>query len=273
VDQTPATGSELHDLLNTEVAHSARLWNYLLGGKDNFAADREAAEYALALMPELVQSARANREFLGRVVRYLAGEAGIRQFLDIGTGLPTANNTHEVAQAVAPESRIVYVDNDPMVLVHARALLTSTPEGATDYIDADANDVDRILQDAAKTLDFTEPIAIMMLGIVNFIVDDAAAHAVVRRLVDAVVPGSYLVISHPTMEVNGPAVEQSMRQWNESGAAPITARSRTGIAGFFEGLALLDPGVVTCSAWRPDPEHPGITEKVSEFAGVGRKPA
>jgi hypothetical protein len=271
VDQTPATGSELPAMLNTEVAHSARLWNYLLGGKDNFAADREAAEYALALMPELVQSARANREFLGRVVRHLAGEPGIRQFLDIGTGLPTANNTHEVAQSVAPSSRIVYVDNDPMVLVHARALLTSTPEGATDYIDADANDVERILQDAAKTLDFTEPIAIMLLGIVNFIVDDAAAHAVVRRLVDAVPPGSYLVISHPTTEVNGPAVEQSMRQWNESGAAPITARSRAEIAGFFDGLELLDPGVVTCSAWRPDPQHPGITDKVSEFAGVGRK--
>jgi hypothetical protein len=136
--------------LNTEVAHSARVWNYLLGGKDNFAADREAAEYALALMPELVQSARANREFLGRAVRHLAGEAGIRQFLDIGTGLPTADNTHEVAQAVAPESRVVYVDNDPMVLVHTRALLTSTPQGATDYIDADLRDPAAILSAAAR---------------------------------------------------------------------------------------------------------------------------
>ena len=270
--QTPGAGSELHAVLNTEVAHSARLWNYLLGGKDHFAADREAAEYALALMPELVQSARANREFLGRVVRHLAGEAGVRQFLDIGTGLPTANNTHEVAQAAAPDSRIVYVDNDPMVLVHARALLTSTPEGATAYVDADARDVGRILDQAAATLDFGRPVAVMLLGIVNFLVDDDEAHAVVRRLVGAVPSGSYLVISHPTEEVNGPAVRESMRQWNASGAAPITARSREQIAAFFEGLELLEPGVVTCSAWRPDPQRPGITDTVSEFAGVGRKP-
>ncbi|WP_372443597.1 SAM-dependent methyltransferase [Nucisporomicrobium flavum] len=266
------TGSELPATLNTEVAHSARLWNYLLGGKDNFAADREAAEYALALMPELVQSARANREFLGRAVRHLAGEAGIRQFLDIGTGLPTANNTHEVAQGTAPDSRIVYVDNDPMVLVHARALLTSTPEGATDYVDADARDVERILDQAAATLDFTEPVAIMLLGIVNFLVDDEQAHAVVRRLLAAVPPGSYLVMSHPTEEVNGPAVRESMRQWNASGAAPIAARSPKQIAAFFDGLELLEPGIVTCTAWRPDPRHPGITDQVSEYAGVGRKP-
>ncbi len=263
---------DLHTLLNVEVAHSARLWNYLLGGKDNFAADREAAEYALALMPELVQSARANREFLGRAVRHLAGTAGIRQFLDIGTGLPTADNTHEVAQSVAPDSRIVYVDNDPMVLVHARALLTSTAEGATAYIDSDLRDTERILAEAAKTLDFHRPIAIMLLGIVNFVVDDAEAHTIVRRLVDAVPSGSYLVMSHPTMEVNGPAVAKSMRQWNESGAAPITARSRAEITAFLAGLELLEPGVVTCSAWRPDPEHPGITDKVSEFAAVARKP-
>ncbi|WP_127498325.1 SAM-dependent methyltransferase [Actinoplanes solisilvae] len=259
--------------LNTEVAHSARLWNYLLGGKDNFAADREAAEFALALMPELVQSARANREFLGRAVRYLAGEGGVRQFLDIGTGLPTAGNTHEIAQGVASDSRIVYVDNDPMVLVHARALLTSTPEGATDYLDADLRSPAEILSRARGTLDFGQPIAIMLLGIVNFVVDDAEAAAVVRALVDEVPPGSYLVISHPTTEVNGPAVEESMREWNASGAAPITARTREQIAGFFDGLELLDPGVVTCSAWRPDPAHPGITDKVSEFAAVGRKPA
>jgi hypothetical protein len=263
---------ELRALLNAEVPHSARLWNYLLGGKDNFAADREAAEYALALMPELVQSARANREFLGRAVRHLAIEAGIRQFLDIGTGLPTADNTHEVAQAVAPDSRIVYADNDPMVLVHARALLTSTAEGATDYIDSDLRDPGRILAAAARTLDFRRPVAIMLLGIVNFVVDDDEAHDVVRQLVDAVPSGSYLVMSHPTMEVNGPAVAESMRQWNESGAAPITARSREEIAGFFAGLEILEPGVVTCSAWRPDPAHPGITDKVSEFAAVGRKP-
>jgi O-methyltransferase involved in polyketide biosynthesis len=262
---------ELPALLNAEVPHSARLWNYLLGGTDNFAADREAAQYALALMPELVRSARANREFLGRAVRFLAGSAGVRQFLDIGTGLPTANNTHEVAQAAAPSARIVYVDDDPMVLVHARALLTSTPAGATDYIDADIRDTARILSQAAGTLDFTQPVAVILSGIVNFIVDDDEARAIVRALVDAVPPGSYLLISHPTMEVNGPAVAESMRQWNESGAAPITARSRDEIAGFFTGLELLEPGVVTVTAWRPDPARPGITEKVSEFSGLARK--
>jgi hypothetical protein len=173
---------------------------------------------------------------------------------------------------VAPDSRIVYVDNDPMVLVHARALLTSTPEGATDYIDSDLRDTERILAAAAKTLDFRRPVAVMLLGIVNFVVDDAEAHGIVRRLVDAVPSGSYLVMSHPTLEVNGPAVERSMRQWNESGAAPITARSQGEIGEFFAGLEILDPGVVTCSAWRPDPEHPQITDKVSEYAAVGRKP-
>ena len=265
--------ADLRALLNPDVPHSARLWNYLLGGKDNFAADRGAAEYALALMPELVQSARANREFLGRAVRFLAGDGGIRQFLDIGTGLPTAGNTHEIAQTAAPDSRIVYVDNDPMVLVHARALLTSTPAGATDYIDADLRDIATILAAARDTLDFDRPVAVILSGILNFVVDDAEAHRIVGDLVEAVPPGSYLVISHPTEEVNGPAVRESMRQWNESGAAPITARSRDEITAFFAGLELLEPGVVTCTAWRPDPAHPGIADKVSEFAGVARKQA
>lgn len=255
--------------IDTTVAHSARLWNYLLGGKDNFAVDREAAEQVLAFMPELVQSARYNREFLGRAVRYLTGEVGIRQFLDIGTGLPTANNTHEVAQQVAPDSRVVYVDNDPMVLVHARALLTSSPEGATDYIDADLRDTDRILHEANRTLDFGQPIAIMLLGIVNFVVDDAQAERIVRQLVDAVPSGSYLVISHPTMEVKPEAVARAMDMWNSSGAAPITARSPEQIARFFAGLDLIEPGVVTCSVWRPDGND---TTPVSEYCAVARKP-
>jgi len=255
--------------LDTSVAHSARLWNYLLGGKDNFAVDREAADQVLTYMPELVQSARFNRDFLGRAVRFLAGEAGIRQFLDVGTGLPTANNTHEVAQATAPASRIVYVDNDPMVLVHARALLTSTPEGATDYIDADLRDPERILGEAALTIDFGQPVAVMLLGIMNFVVDDDEAHAIVRRIMAAVPSGSYLVISHPTMEVNPEAVERAMQMWNSSGAAPITARSPQGIAAFFEGLDLLDPGIVTCSRWRPNGND---TTPCSEYCGVGRKP-
>jgi O-methyltransferase involved in polyketide biosynthesis len=275
-DNAGAPESEVPRRIDATKPHSARVWNYLLGGKDNYAVDREAAEYAVQLMPELVLSARANRQFLGRAVRFLAGEGRIRQFLDIGTGLPTADNTHEVAQAVAPEARIVYVDNDPLVLVHARALLTSGPDGATDYIEADVRDPQAILAGAAHTLDFTRPTAVVLSGIINFVMDDAEAHAVVNQFINAVPSGSYLLISHPTTEVNGPAVEESMRQWNESGAAPIRPRTVEEIRRFFDGLELLDPGVVTCTAWRPDPQDPQrpdiITEVVSEFVAVGRKP-
>jgi trans-aconitate methyltransferase len=268
-----APGSEVPPQIDVTKPHSARVWNFLLGGKDNFAVDREAAEYAIQLMPELVLSARANRQFLGRIVPFLAGEVGLRQFLDIGTGLPTVDNTHELAQRAAPDARIVYVDNDPLVLVHARALLTSTPQGATDYIDADVRNPQAILTAAAATLDFTRPTGVILSGILNFVMDDAEAHAVVDQLVDAVPSGSYLVISHPTTEVNGPAVEESMRQWNESGAAPIRTRTIKEISEFFDGLELLDPGVVTCTAWRPNPQQPdAITDVVSEFVAVGRKP-
>jgi len=255
--------------IDTTVAHSARLWNYLLGGKDHFAADRAAAEQALALMPELVDSARADREFLGRSVRYLAGPAGVRQFLDIGPGLPSANNTHEVAQSVAPSARVVYVDNDPMVLVHARALLTGTRTGATDFIDADLREPDRILAAAARTLDLDRPVAIMLLGVLNFIVDDADAYRVVGRLLSAVPPGSHLVVSHPTREVHGDAVDEAMQMWNASGAAPIVARDPARLARFFTGLELLEPGVVSCSRWRPTAAGP--QPEVSEFGAVGRK--
>ncbi|HEU5110310.1 MAG TPA: SAM-dependent methyltransferase [Micromonosporaceae bacterium] len=257
--------------IDTSVAHSARLWNYLLGGKDNFAADREAAEQALAFMPDLRLSARADREFLGRAVRFMAGEAGIRQFLDIGTGLPTADNTHEVAQSVAPESRIVYVDNDPMVLVHARALLTSTPQGATDYIDADIRDPDKILAAAARTLDFDQPVGLMLLGILPFVVDDDEARGIVRRLLDATPSGSYLAISHPTLQVHREAVQASMDAWNASGSAPICARDPEEIERFFDGLELLEPGVVSCSFWRSDGGEGSVDVEVSEYGGVGRK--
>ena len=254
------------------MAHSARLWKYLLGGKDNYPVDREAAQVALSLMPDLVNAARADRAFLVRAVRYLAGEVGIRQFLDIGTGLPTANNTHEVAQATAPECRLVYVDNDPLILAHARALLTSTPQGATDYIHADLRDPDTILREAAGTLDFTQPVALMLLGIVNFVIDDGEAYAIVDRLLDALPSGSYLVMTHPTDDIRGEAVRESMRLWNESGSAPITARSRDQITRFFDRLELLAPGVVSSSLWRPDPNEIGSPVEVVEFCGVGRKP-
>jgi O-methyltransferase involved in polyketide biosynthesis len=258
--------------IDTSRAHAARVWNYFLGGKDNYPIDREAGDQVLALMPEIVDSARADRAFLGRVVRYLAGEAGIRQFLDIGTGLPTADNTHEVAQRVAPDARVVYVDNDPLVLVHARALLTSGPAGVTDYVEADVRDPEKLLQAAARTLDFSQPVALMLLGILNFIVDDDEAHAIVDRLLDAVPSGSYMAVVHPTQEVHGEAMAETLRLWKERGGAPIVDRSRQELARFFDRLELLEPGVVSCTQWRPDPDDPSSQVEVAHFCAVGRKP-
>jgi O-methyltransferase involved in polyketide biosynthesis len=254
--------------LDTSVPHSARLWNYLLGGNDNFPADRAAAEQVLAFLPELVQSARFNRQFLGRAVRHLAGEAGVRQFLDLGTGLPTADNTHQVAQSVAPDARVVYVDNDPMVLVHARALLASDPAGATDYLEADVRDPVSILAAADRTLDFDRPVAVMLLGILNFVTDDDQARQIVAALTAAVPVGSYLVISHPTREVNPEAVDRAVAMWSDGGAAPMAVRDPGEIARFFEGWQLVEPGLVTCSQWRPDGND---TKPASEYAGVARK--
>ena len=258
--------------INTAVAHSARFWNYLLGGRDNYAVDREAADQIMLLIPSFRDTVRAERRFLVRAVQYLAAEAGVRQFLDIGTGLPTASNTHEVAQVVAPESRVVYVDNDPLIMAHARALLTSTPEGVTDYVPGDLREPDIILAEAARTLDFTRPVGLMLLGILNFIPDAGQAHAIVDRLLATLCPGSYLVISHPTAEVDGAAMTAAMQLWNESGAAPIVARSRRQLIHFFDGLELLAPGVVSCSRWRPDPSKIGVPAEVFHFSGVGLKP-
>jgi O-methyltransferase involved in polyketide biosynthesis len=263
---------EIVSLVNTTVAHSARFWNYLLGGKDNYAVDRELAEQILAVIPSFRDTVRAERRFLVRAVRYLAGSAGIRQFLDIGTGLPTANNTHEVAQATAPDSRVVYVDNDPIIMVHARALLTSTPQGITDYVQADLREPDTILREAARTLDFSRPVGLMLLGILNFITDTDEAHAIVDRLLDALPSGSYLVISHPTAEVDSEAIKETMRLWNKKGAAPIVARSRQELIRFFDGRELLEPGVVSCSLWRPDCTALGVPVEVFHFSGVGRIP-
>jgi hypothetical protein len=257
--------------IDTTVVHSARFWNYLLGGGDNYAVDREAAERILLLIPSLRDTVRAERGFLVRAVRHLAGDAKIRQFLDIGTGLPTASNTHEVAQAVAPDSRIVYVDNDPLIMAHARALLTSTLDGATDYVHADLREPDIILEEAARTLDFTRPVALMLLGILNFIPDTDDAHAIVHRLLAPLAPGSYLVISHPTTEVDGEAMKDAMRFWNQSGAAPIVSRTCQQLIRFFDNLELLEPGVVSCSLWRPDPLEVGSPVEVFHFSGVGRK--
>lgn len=258
--------------IDPTVVHSARFWNYLLGGKDNYAVDRAVAEHVLGLIPSLRDTVRAERGFLVRAVQYLAGDAGVRQFLDIGTGLPSANNTHEVAQQTARESRIVYVDNDPLIMAHARALLTTTSEGATSYIYADIREPDFILHEAGRTLDLTHPVGLMLLGILNFITDTDEAHNIVNRLLAALPSGSYLVISHPTAEIDGEAMAEAMRLWNDSGAAPIVARSPEQLVRFFDGLELLEPGVVSCSRWRPDHFEIGVPVQVFHFSGIGRKP-
>jgi O-methyltransferase involved in polyketide biosynthesis len=260
--------------LDTSVAHSARIWNYWLGGKDHFPVDRRVGDRIAEMFPDIVRLARADRAFLGRAVRYLAGEAGIRQFLDIGTGLPTASNTHQVAQEVAPEARIVYVDNDPMVLAHARALLTGTPEGATDYLDADLREPDKIIEQAAQTLDFSRPVAIMMLGVLHHIEDGGQARAIVDRLVEAMPSGSFLTIAHSTNQITGAAMDEAVRHWNEFGKPSMTLRTPEEISRFFDRLELLEPGVVSTSRWRPDPAEAasGPIRETDEFCAVGRKP-
>jgi hypothetical protein len=265
-------GDEGFPGIDTTRAHTARVWNYWLGGKNYYQVDREVGDKVFAVLPDIVDAARAQRGFLVRAVRYLAGEAGIRQFLDIGTGLPTANNTHEVAQVVAPECRIVYVDNDPLIMAHARALLTSTPEGITDYVFADVRNPDKVLQEAARTLDFTQPIALMLLGIMEHIMDSDEAYAIVDRLVDALPAGSYLVLCDPTTEVRPEVILEAVRQWNKSATPPVKARSRQELLRFFDGLELLEPGVVSASLWRPDPSVIGTLVEVFNFGGVGRKP-
>jgi O-methyltransferase involved in polyketide biosynthesis len=257
--------------LDTGVAHTARVWNYWLGGKDNFAADRAVGDQVEAMLPHIVPTARADRGFLTRVVGHLAGPAGIRQFLDIGTGLPTAGNTHEVAQDVAPDARIVYVDNDPLVLVHARALLTSTPQGATDYIEADLRDTATILKEAARTLDLDQPVALTLLGVLNFIPDEDEAADIVRRLLEAVPAGSYLAIAHASNEVFPEDAERVRQFWNENATPPITFRDAKQISRFFQGVELLEPGVVSCSRWRPTAADLATPADVQQFCGLGRK--
>jgi O-methyltransferase involved in polyketide biosynthesis len=258
-------------VVDSSVPHTARIWNYWLGGRDNFAADRAVGDRVQRFLPDIVASARADRAFLHRAVRHLVTEAGIRQFLDVGTGLPTAGNTHEAAQALAPESRIVYVDNDPLVLAHARTLLTSTPEGATAYVDADARDTSTILRAAGATLDLGRPVAVMLLGVLNFIGDDDEARRVVRELMAAMPAGSHLAIAHPTTEIRPAESAAAARQWNKTARPPITLRSRAALLQYFEGLELLEPGVVTCTRWRPDPDDPAADTDVYQFCGLARR--
>jgi O-methyltransferase involved in polyketide biosynthesis len=258
--------------IDGSVPNSARIWNYWLGGKDNYPVDREAGDDYRAIYPAIVEVARASRRFLTRAVRYLAGEAQVRQFLDVGTGLPTQDNTHEVAQRVAADARVVYVDNDPVVLSHARALLTST-QGVTTYVDADLRDPDRILAAAARTLDFEEPVALMLLGILGHVEDDDQARAIVRRLVAALPSGSYLTICDGTNDLYEAGVE-AQRQYNQSGAVPYRLRSARQVAAFFEGLELVEPGLVSPPRWRPDPDdlRHGLPAEMDQVAGVARKP-
>ena len=256
--------------LDTSVAHPARVYDYWLGGKDNFAADREAAERVLAAAPGLRYRVRANRAFLGRATRYLAAETGVRQFLDIGTGIPTADNTHEVAQRAAPDSRVVYVDNDPIVLLHAQALLRSTPEGATDYLQADLRDPGTILDRAAGLLDFGQPVALMLLGVLHLIQDAEDPWGIVARLMAALPAGSYLTISHPAIDIHHTQAN-AQRVYNERVATPQTLRTREQVARFFTGLELVEPGLVQVHQWRPDPGDLASEETVSAHGGVARK--
>ena len=239
---------------DTSVANQARIYDYLLGGKDNYAADRAAVDAVLKVAPELGFTARANRAFLGRVVRYLAAEAGIRQFLDIGTGIPTAGNTHQVAQAVAPESRVVYVDYDPVVLAHARALLTSHKAGATEYVDADLRDTPAILGHAARLLDFTKPVAVTLLMVLHVIPDSDDPHALVAKVMDALPSGSYLAVSHLGSDLLDQEAKQGFENIvSRSAQQQYIGRSRDEMLRFFEGTDLVEPGLVRVEEWHPDP--------------------
>jgi O-methyltransferase involved in polyketide biosynthesis len=255
--------------LDTSVPHSARIWNYWLGGKDNYAIDREVGEQMVKILPDTPKLARAYRHFLARAVHYLAGEVGIRQFLDIGTGLPTVDNTHEVAQRIAPESRIVYVDNDPLVLVHARVLLTSSPEGATDYIDADLREPEAILREAARTLDFAQPVALMLIGVLAHITDHEEARTIVRTLLQALPSGSHLVLIDGISGFSA-ETDAALQRYNESGAAPYNLRTKQEIDEFFDGLELVEPGLVFCTRWRPEATPFGPPEEVNGYGGIGR---
>lgn len=256
--------------IDMTVAHSPRIWNYWLGGKDNYQVDRDVGDQFCEVFPPIVDVARASRAFLSRAVEHLAGEAGVRQFLDIGTGLPTVDNTHEVAQRVAPDARVVYVDNDPVVLAHAYVLLRSSPEGFITYLDADLRGPDAILETAALHLDFNRPIALMLMNILGHIPELDEARSIVTRLVDALAPGSYLAVADGTNVIDGEAFDAAIRLWNEAGSLPYHLRKPEQIAQFFTGLTLLEPGVVSCPRWRPAAGAGGMPD-VDEFGAVGRK--
>ncbi|WP_433384003.1 SAM-dependent methyltransferase [Actinoplanes sp. CA-142083] len=256
--------------MDTSVPHSARIWNYWLGGTDNFPVDRAAGDQYRQVFPGVVDVARASRQFLTRSIEYLAGEAGIRQFLDVGTGLPTADNTHQVAQRVAPEARVVYVDNDPMVLAHARALLAGTPEGVTRYVDADLREPAAVLAAARTILDFERPVALILSGVLGHVDDTGRARTILRELLEPLPPGSFLSLNDGTSVVSA-EIQEAQDDYNESGAMPYKLRSPEEIASFFDGLELVEPGVVPCPRWHPD-DRVDTPLDIDAFGGVGRKP-
>ncbi|AEH11587.1 MULTISPECIES: SAM-dependent methyltransferase [Protofrankia] len=256
--------------LNPDVPHIARIYDYWLGGRNNYAADRKVAEEVLAALPITPVSVLANRAFLGRSVHHLAAEAGIRQFLDIGTGLPSANNTHEVAQRAAPTTRVVYVDNDPIVLVHAKALLTSSPQGTTTYIEADLRNPDIILKKAATTLDLTQPVGLMLVAILHCVTDEDNPYEIVTTLLNAIPPGSHLILSHPASDIVAEEVRMASTRMNTSMAEKVTFRSHEQVLRFFDGLELLEPGLVPTTQWRPEPG--ADTTPMPVWAGIARKP-
>ena len=254
---------------DVSVAHQARIYDYWLGGTDNFAADRKAAEEAAAAYPGVVTGARANRQFLARAVRQLAVGAGIRQFLDLGTGIPTANNTHEVAQAAAPESRVVYVDYDPVVLAHARVLLAGSDEGLVDYLDADLRDTDTILEQASRTLDFSRPVAIMLIAVLHAIGDDDDPYQIVAKLMDAMPPGSYLALSHVASDIDPEQIARATARLNQLSRQHFTLRDHAQVLRFLDGLELLEPGVVRVEEWRA--LEPESRYQSAMWGGMGRK--
>ncbi|MFJ8533412.1 SAM-dependent methyltransferase [Streptomyces sp. NPDC093591] len=256
--------------IDTSVPHSARIWNYWLGGSDNYPVDEAAGDAYTAVFPGIVTIARSSRAFLGRSIRYLVTEAGVRQFLDVGAGLPTADNTHEVAQRLAPESRVVYVDNDPLVSAHARALLTSTPQGATAYEDLSLYEPDKILAAASRTLDLTRPTALILSGILGHVADHDQARDLVRSLLSGLPSGSHLSLNEGSRGTD-PAYEQAQDAYNETGAVPYFLRPVDQIAAFFEGLDLVAPGIVSVPLWRPEPDD-GDPRPIGQHGGLGRKP-
>ncbi|MCK9877364.1 SAM-dependent methyltransferase [Frankia sp. Ag45/Mut15] len=274
----PRAGERKPVDLKTDQPHTARMYDYFLGGKDNFPADREAGQRAMAGAPDIARAIRANRAFLVRAARYLAAEAGIRQFLDIGTGIPTSPNLHEVAQAITPDARVVYVDNDPLVLAHARALLTSTPAGRTAYLDADLRDIDAILAapELRDTLDLSQPVALSVLAILHFLPDTETGEpfTLVRRLLDALPAGSCLVVSHGTPDF-APAISEQGAAAYRAGGIAVQLRRRDEFARFFDGLELVDPGIVPVHRWRPDTAPAGaagatvVPGRTTTVAGTG----